>query len=204
MSSGFNTDVPRGERVFHVQTEDRGPQYLSIDTVVYQNGRILRRKSTSYADFASGSGFSPEALGERVENQHREVIEALRAGALDAEIAAAEEKAARAAGIEVRLLNPKAWLAAGKVALEVEVLRRSNNQPVGGATVEAWIDGALRQDHHSATADESGRARIEFELPPLGQCDLALVIQAKWDVSKDELRFAMRSRGKSPSASPAS
>jgi len=203
MSSGFNTDVPRGERVFHVQTEDRGPQYLSIDTVVYQNGRILRRKSTSYADFASSGSFSAEALGERVENQHREVIEALRSGALDTEIAAAEEKAARAAGIEVHLLNPKAWLAAGKVALDVEVLRRSDSQPAVGAAVEAWIDGALRQDRHAATVDGNGHARVEFQLPPLGQGDLALVIRAKWDVSKDELRFAMRSRNKAPSASPA-
>lgn len=204
MSSGFNTDVPHGERVFHVQTEDRGPQFLSIDTVVYRNGHILKRQSASYAEFAGSPHFSPEALQERVENQHREVIEALRDGALDAEIAAAEEQAIRAAGIQVQLLNPTSWLASGKVALEVAVIRRADNQPVPGARIEASIEGALRNNRHTATSNERGRAKIEFDLPPLGKGDLALVIEAQSDANKEEIRFAMRSRAKIPQPGHAS
>jgi hypothetical protein len=49
MSSGFNTDIKVGEHVFHVQTEDRGPTHPAIDTLVYQSGRILHRKSSNYA-----------------------------------------------------------------------------------------------------------------------------------------------------------
>ena len=98
MSSGFNTDVRVGEQVFHVQTEDRGPSHPVIDTVVYQNGRVLHRRSSNYAAIRRIRRIYAGSLRERVEEQHRGVIEDLRAGALDAEIAAAVELAdARAA-----------------------------------------------------------------------------------------------------------
>jgi hypothetical protein len=201
MSCGFNSNVSRNERALHVQTEDRGPQHPAIDTVVYHNGHILYRHSFNYAEYAASPDFSPETLRERVEHQHREVIEDLRAGTLDDHIAAAEAQLAKTTGIQVQLLNPASWLASGRVALEVGVVRRSDNQPVPGAQIEAAIDGALRDGTHRGASDHQGRAKIEFELPPLGKGDLALVIQAQSESSKDEIRFAMRSRAKNPQAS---
>lgn len=188
MATGFNTDVTHGERVFHVQTEDRGPHHLAIDTLVYQNGRILHRHSSNYP------GVAPDALPRCVEEQHRRIIEAIRSGALDAEIAAADERAARAAGIQVQLLNPSSWLASGTVSLDVGVVRRADGAPASGARVGAQIDGSLTAERHSATTDDRGRAKIEFPLPPLGTGDLALVIQAESDARQDEIRFAVRSR----------
>jgi hypothetical protein len=196
MSSGFNTDVTLGERVFHVQTEDRGPQHPQIDTVVYRQGHILYRRSTDYGALAGAPDFSPEGLQLSVEGQHREVIDALRAGALEAEIAAAEEQAIRAAGIQVHLLNPTAWLVSGKVSLNIGIIRRADKEPVSGAAIHAWVAGALTKTIHRAVTDQNGKGKIEFDLPPLGKGDLALVIEAQSDSAKDEVRFAMRSRAK--------
>jgi hypothetical protein len=205
MSSGFNTDVKVGERVLHVQTEDRGPNHPSIDTVVYQNGRIFHRKASNYEQFASSAEFHPEELRRRVAEQHRTVIESIRAGELDAEIsaAAAESNAAtvQTAGIQVQLMNPSSWLSAGNVALDVEVLRRNDQQPQSGAQVEATIEGSLSAERHAGVCDDHGRVKIKFPLPPLGKDDLALVIHAKTDAGKDEIRFSMRTRGKNVSAS---
>ena len=200
MSSGFNTDVKVGEHTFHVQTEDRGPNHPIIDTVVYQNGRILHRRASNYEQDADAVPFSAEELRRRVEEQHRAVIEAIRSGALDAEIASAEAatQAGRPSGIQVQLLNPGSWLSAGKVSLELEVSRKADRQPQVGAAVRALIEGALDGGSHSGTSDNQGRVRIHFPLPPLGKGDLALVIQAQVDASKDEIRFAMRTRGKNP------
>jgi hypothetical protein len=203
MSSGFNTDVRVGERVFHVQTEDRGPSHPSIDTAVYQNGRILHRRSSSYEQFVSTPDFTPETLRLRVEDQHRAMIEELRSGGLDAEIAAAAEDAARAGGIQVQLLNPGSWLSGGNVSLDVEILRRADGQPEPGAEVEAVIEGALQDARHSGTCDVHGRLQLQFPLPPLGKGDLALVIQARAGAGKDEVRFTMRSRAKAPPAEAA-
>ena len=196
MSTGFNTDVLVGDQGFHVQTEDRGPGHPAIDTTVYQQGRVLHRRSSSYEQFAASAEFSADGLRERVEEQHRLVIEELRAGTLAAEMAAAAEKANRAGGIQVQLLNPQSWLSAGEVKLDVEILRRADRQPQVGAEVEASIEGASVDARHTGKSDDQGRVRIEFPLPPLGRGDLALVILAKADAAKDEIRFAMRSRPK--------
>ncbi len=209
MSSGFNTDVKAGDRVLHVQTEDRGPAHPSIDTVVYQNGRIFYRRASNYEQFAASSEFSQEELRKRVAEQHRSVIESIRAGELDKEIAAAEAEAqaaavaARGPGIQVQLLNPGSWLSAGNVALDVEVSRRADRQPQAGAHVEAVIEGSISSEKHSGICDDQGRVKIKFPLPPLGKDDLALVIQAKLDAAKDEIRFSMRTRAKNtPPANP--
>jgi hypothetical protein len=203
MSSGFNTDVRAGERVFHVQTEDRGPAHFVIDTAVYLAGRVVLRRSADYTDFAASSDFTPESLRRRVEDQHRKLIEELRAGTLDAQIATGSAPARPEPGspparpIKVQLLNPTSWLSAGHVLLDVEILRRDDNSPPAAARVEAVIEGALEETRHSAECDAQGRVRIQFPLPPLGKGDLTLVIQGRADSSADEIRFVMRSRAKS-------
>jgi hypothetical protein len=203
MSSGFNTDVQVGAETYHVQTEDRGPNHAVIDTAVYQNGRVLHRRTSNYEQFATSESFSAEGLRLRVEEQHRAVIDELRAGALDAEIAAAAEQAIRAAGIEVRLVNLGTWLSGGRVSLDVEVLRRGDRQPAPGALVVAILEGALEEIRHPGRSDAQGRVRIQFALPPLGKRELALVIHARTDIGDDEIRFTMRSRARTPPAGSA-
>ena len=196
MSSGFNTDVHVGDQIFHVQTEDRGPSHPVIDTAVYQHGRILHRLASDYQEFAGSTEFSADGLRERVHEQHRRIIEDLRAGVFDAEIAAALELAVRTGGIQVQLLNPTSWLAGGNVLLDVEIVRLADRQPQAGAQVEAAIEGAAQAARHAGVSDDRGRVRIEFPLPPLGKGNLALVIHAQADAGKDEIRFSMRSRNK--------
>lgn len=197
MSSGFNTDISVGDRVFHVQTEDRGPDRPIIDTVVYQNGRVLHRRTFNYESFLASPEFSAEILRGRVEEHHRTVIEDLRSGFLDEEINAAQQQSAKTQGIQVQLLNPEAWLSAGSVLLDLEILRRVDGQPESGAQVEALIEGALDETRHAGTSDGQGRVQIQFPMPQLGKGDLALVIQATATIGKDEIRFTMRSRSKS-------
>lgn len=194
-----------GERLFHVQTEDRGPAHPRIDTAVYHSGRVVHRLSTDYQEFARASEFSEEGLRQRVHDQHRNVIESLRSGPLAEEIKSMLDAPAKFAleagqatvnGIQIQLQNPGSWLSAGNVSLELEILRRENQKPEAGAHVEAMIEGALRETRHSATCDENGRAKIRFPLPPLGKGDLALVIHAKGSAGDDSIRFVMRSRVK--------
>ena len=202
MSSGFNTDVRVGDHVYHVQTEDRGPNHPVIDTTVYQNGRVFHRRASDYQEFKNSAEFSDQLLRHRVEEQHRVVIEDLRGGLLSAEITAAREKTSAASGIQLQLLNPGSWLSAGNVSLDIEMVRRADRQPQAGVQVHAAIEGALRDGHHTGTTDDEGRVRIQFPLPPLGKGDLALVIQARTKAGNDEIRFTMRSRAKTPPAAP--
>jgi len=209
VSSGFNTEVRVGDQVFHVQTEDRGPAHPILDAMVYHNGMVLYRRSSNYAALAASPEFTPEKLRHNVEAHHRAVVDDLRSGALASEIAAAvhaqiqaREKASAAKGIQVQLLNPTSWLKAGAVSLDISTLRRADKRPIGGVQVEATIEGAPDTSRHAGTTDDQGRARIEFPLPPLGKGDLALVIHAKTETAKDEIRFSMRSRAKSAPTDP--
>jgi hypothetical protein len=204
MSSGFNTDVQIGSEVFHVQTEDRGPAHPVIDTVVYQDGRVLHRRSSNYRHFAESEEFDHEGLRDRVEEQHRSVIEDLRSGVLEPQIAAAAAtQDGRPGGIQMQLMNPSSWLTGGHIFLDVELVRRADRGPQPGVEVQAFIDGAIEDKRYSETTDSQGRARLRFSLPPLGKGDLTLVIRAATPSGNDELRFAMRSRAKSSSSRPA-
>lgn len=204
MSSGFNSDVRLGDQVFHVQTEDRGPAHLVLDTIVYQNGMVLYRRSSNYESQVASPDFTPQALRQNVEAHHRAVIEDLRSGALAGEIAAVQEKArsksSDAGGIEVQLLNPGSWLKSGTVSLDVSTIRRADKQPKSGVQVEAMIEGALSDAPHAGISDDQGRLQIQFPLPQLGKGDLALVIHAKTGSAKHEIRFSMRSQPKSSAA----
>ena len=200
MASGFNSDVQVGSQTFHVQTEDRGPAAPFIDTAIYLNGMVVYRRSTSYESFAKSPEFNPESLKQRVEEQHRAVVQELRSNTFEAEIAKSVEDANRAPGIQVRLLNPKSWLSNGKVTLELEILRRADRQPEQGARAVALIEGAGPSLVHCGISDAQGKAHIEFPLAARSQsqANLTLVIQAQADYGQDEIRFAVRARRKEP------
>lgn len=198
MSSGFNTDIEVGGRVFHVQTEDRGPEYFVIDTAVYHNGQVLYRHSRSYEHFAKSAEFNRQDLRERVEEQHRCVIEDLQSGVLDAEVAAGLQKVARSAGIQVQLVNTKSWLSSGEVSLELETVRRADLTPEPDVEVEVTIEGAGQDASYCGRSDNCGRLVLRFPLPSLGKDDLTLVIRASSEAGHDEIRFGVRAKPKVP------
>ena len=166
MSSGFNTDVRVGDQVFHVQTEDRGPSHPVIDTVVYQHGRVLHRQVVELRGIcwhrrnSRAEGVAPASGASSTER----VIEDLAIGRAMRPKSLRRLPSTRRAtgGIQVQLLNPTSWLTGGNVSLDVEILRRADQQPQAGAQVEAAIEGACRRSHHAGTSDDQGRVRIEF------------------------------------------
>lgn len=83
MITGFNTDVKHAERVYHVQTEDRGVANPVVESLVYVGGEILLSKKSPYQDLITGDRVDEKALREMMDLQHRRVIEAIRRGRLD-------------------------------------------------------------------------------------------------------------------------
>jgi hypothetical protein len=81
--TGFNTDVKHAERVYHVQTEDRGVANPVVESLVYVGGEILLSKKSPYNDLITGDRVDEKALREMMDLQHRRVIEAVRRGRLD-------------------------------------------------------------------------------------------------------------------------
>lgn len=202
MSLGFNSDISVGGDVFHVQTENYGEPQCKIVTVVYHRGRILHRRNFSYLEFIGMPEFSEGALGKRVENQHREVIEEIRRGEIRVPASAPAENAPQPPGIQVRLRNASSWLANGLATLDVEVLQRGESRPARGASVEAHLSDANEKAHFTAITGENGLAQLRFPVPSIAAHGAELVIRATAeDSAADEIRFVLRAKSK-PSADP--
>lgn len=82
MITGYNTDVEHDGVVYHVQTEDKGLDSPLILSLVYSGGAILASKRSHYDDLIA-SGFSEEALAERLKRQHRLICAAIHAGRIE-------------------------------------------------------------------------------------------------------------------------
>ena len=82
MITGFNTDIEHDGVVYHVQTEDKGLDTPMILSLVYAGGAILASKRARYEDLIA-SGFSDEALTERLTRQHKLICAAIHAGRIE-------------------------------------------------------------------------------------------------------------------------
>ena len=83
MITGFNTDIKHGEKVFHVQTEDRGTGNPVVESLVYVGGEILLSKKSPYPEHIKDSQVDEKAVKEMMDLQHRRIIEAIRRGRFD-------------------------------------------------------------------------------------------------------------------------
>jgi hypothetical protein len=207
MNFGFNSNVRVGDVLYHVQTEDRGPSHPFLDTVVYQAGRVVYKRSTSYEQFAHGTGAGAlaEKLHERLAQQHREVIDELEAGTIPiparektppvAPPVAVEGNADTHEGLELRLTNPKSWFAAGNVILEIELRDRNLKVPVGNADVQAFLEFEKRRiPCAEVRTGVEGRALLKFPIPPNVSDGASLVVRATDGSRYGELRFRLKSK----------
>jgi len=82
MIFGFNTDVKVAETTYHVQSEARKNDHL-LQTQVFVKGRCVGKRAVSYADHFKEPDFSEERMQDILREQHKNVVEAIRAGTLD-------------------------------------------------------------------------------------------------------------------------
>ncbi|MHB8483492.1 MAG: hypothetical protein ACYDBV_12290 [Nitrospiria bacterium] len=91
MQTGFNTDIEYQKMIFHVQTEESGPQNPVIITHLFYKGAILASKKTNYAAL-----FNPkneiEKLKELMKQQHEEMIASLLNGQCNHLLGAGKKK----------------------------------------------------------------------------------------------------------------
>jgi hypothetical protein len=209
MLFGHNSNVKASDTTYHVQTEDRGATNALIDTTVYFRGRVLHRRTNNYFDLLPLNADSERALKQRLNEQHRAVVEELRTGALhlalpqdekDSALAAAPDSAAARKVLLLELINAKTWLSGKRALLQVAV-RNQTNQAVEGAKVTARVDGAAEISEYASETGPFGHAQFEFDMPRLSGADAALLIEALHGNARGHLRFQLRTKPRVPSAS---
>ena len=147
MITGFNTDIKHGDRVFHVQTEDRGLGNPIVESLVYVGGQILLSKKSPYTDLVSDGKVDEKAVQQLMDLQHRRIIEAIRRGRFDenATVAPTADSGAAAAG---PALSPAA--AAASAALlsggpDSGVMGAPPRPPASAAVPRPPASGAVRK-----------------------------------------------------------
>ena len=211
MNFGFNSNVRVGNATYHVQTEDRGPSHPFLDTVVYMAGRVIYKRSASYEQFAKGLAEETlsQKLHERLSQQHHEVIAELEAGTLpihgEEKKPAAPEKVTAHGGLDLRLTNPKTWLAAGNVTLELELSEKNSDRRVVDADLEACLEHERQRiPCAEARTDAKGCATLKFPLPHDVTEGSSLVVRAAEGGRYGELRFRLKPKPHDKTPAPAS
>lgn len=200
MGIGTQSSVQAGGQAFDVETETRStgtPAHIVIDTTVYVRGRVMYRRVKAFDETALADPAA--ALHERVEAQHRSVVEDLRSGVLKFETQGPSSPPIIShapiefpKGIEVRLLNAGSWLVLGTASLNIEVRGRATNKLAAGVTVEVVLEGAEPPFRIQAGSDPHGRVSLVFPMPKLGAAGGELIIRASGVVGRDEVRYRLK------------
>jgi hypothetical protein len=80
MTTGFNTEFKFNDRVFHVQTEDKGLTNPKIQTLIYVRGEILDSLQDDYSDLLNNQAVSESDIALRMEAQHKHVVNDIKSG----------------------------------------------------------------------------------------------------------------------------
>jgi hypothetical protein len=207
MLFGHNTNVSVGDALFHVQTEDRGVAHASIETTVYYRGRLLLKRANEYRDLLPLDGSKEIILKQRLDEQHRLVIEEIRSGALKLAISAAESAGNNPAGatqkpmsgprLKIRVNNAGGWLKGKKASLHLGVRDELGN-PIAQARIVARMEGTTEPLEAHASSGADGSALLEFDMPKFRTADPTLSIEATWGPVRGRLRLQLKPRPRVP------
>ncbi len=208
MITGYNTDVRHGNRLFHVQTEDKGLSNPKIETLIYVGGEILDNYRSTYDDLLAAPPVGETAIQTRMDEQHRAVIRDIKNGKydltppdlleqqafndrpLDQAILEFLQQEGDVDTLELVLDQPLKPAFGGLFRVQVRARLCQSQSPVPGAEVSVKLVSSLKK----ATGLLSGRTSAdgvftgEVQLPPSqpGQC--AVVVSCASDQGFDEVK----------------
>ncbi len=209
MITGYNTDVRHGNRVFHVQTEDKGLANPKIETLIYVGGEILDSYRSSYEEMvAEGVHVEETTIQSRMDEQHKAIIRDIKNGKYDttpgevAETQIFNERSLdqaileylQAEGevdtLELVLDAPLRPTFGSLFAIQMRARLCHSQNPVGGAEVSVRLVSSLKKATTllAGKTDGEGLFKGQVELPPSqpGQC--AIVVSCASDFGNDELK----------------
>ncbi len=79
---GYNTAIEYKGATFIVQTQDKGPAFNYIESLIYLAGRLISSKKASYTSYLNQKNL-PEIIQQMVEELHTEVLDEIVVGKYD-------------------------------------------------------------------------------------------------------------------------
>ena len=210
MITGYNTDVRHGNRIYHVQTEDKGLANPKIETLIYVGGEILDSFRGTYEDLLAEFPPQEHAIQARMDDQHKSVIREIKNGKYDitpndpllAERSVFSDKPLDQAILEYlqsegdtdtlemvldEPMNPRFG-----DAFQVRIRTRLcvSQSPVAGADVAVRLISSLKKavTLTAGKTDPEGLFSATVDLPPSQPGHCALLIACASEYGNDEVR----------------
>ncbi|HWQ09749.1 MAG TPA: hypothetical protein VN436_11590 [Holophaga sp.] len=210
MITGYNTDVRHGNRVFHVQTEDKGFSNPKIETLIYVGGEILDSYRGGYDDLIASGSVSEAVIQERMNEQHKSVIRDIKNGKydttpVDPELAEAQvftDRSLDQAILEylqqegdvdtLELVLDEAMKPTFGSPFRFRIRARLciSQNPVPGAEVTVRLVSSLKKANVLLVGrtDPEGAFLGQVELPPSQPGHCAIVVSCASECGSDEVR----------------
>jgi hypothetical protein len=191
MIFGFNTDVKHGDTIYHVQSEARESELL-LQTQVFVRGRCVGKKAVSYADWATDPQFGDTQKEQRLREQHRDVLEAIREGKLDNVLDRPEPDAlAGVKELEVQWLNAASIHHDRNLTMQLRVTEGGTAAP-GARLVFRFARPDAAPFYTQAVADSAGGAEIKVEVEESALPDSSVLVQANFEGRTATRKFLLR------------
>jgi len=191
MIFGFNTDVKHGDTIYHVQSEARESELL-LQTQVFVRGRCVGKKAVSYADWATDPQFGDTQKEQRLREQHRDVLEAIREGKLDNVLDRPEPDAlAGVKELEVQWLDAASIHHDRNLTMQLRVTEGGTAAP-GARLVFRFARPDAAPFYTQAVADSAGGAEIKVEVEESALPDSSVLVQANFEGRTATRKFLLR------------
>lgn len=192
MIFGFNTDVKRGDTVYHVQSEARETE-LILQTQVFVRGRCIGKRAASYAERLSRGDFTDQQKEQILRDQHRLVLDSIREGRLESVLDRRDTPEGLAA---VKELDVQ-WVNADSVHRDSTLVMRLRVTD-GGAVVEGarLTFRFARPDaapfYTQVVTDAAGDAEIKVDVEESVLPDASVLVQASFSGRTATRKFRLR------------
>ena len=210
MITGYNSDVRHGNKVFHVQTEDKGLSNPKIETLIYLGGEILDSYRGTYDDLLAEPPVREQAIQARMDDQHRSVIRDIKNGKYDTtpnDPQLAEQRVFNdrpldqaileylasegdADTLEMILEGPIRPVFGESLRFSVRTRLCASQSPVPGAEITIRLVSSFTKPENlgAGRTDADGCFSAQVKLPPSQPGHCALVVSCISDFGNDELR----------------
>jgi hypothetical protein len=212
MITGYNTDVRHGNRIFHVQTEDKGLGNPKIETLIYVGGEILDNYRSSYEDLLTGP-LPENVIQGRMDEQHKAVIRDIKNGKYDTtpgEGEAAESQVFNDRPLDQAILEylqqegdvdtlelvveePLKPKFGTQFPLKIRARLCISQNPVADAEITIRLISSLKKASLllSGKTGPDGSFQGQIEIPPSQPGHCALLVGCSSDAGSDEMRVVI-------------
>lgn len=81
---GFNSEIKHKGKLYHVQTQDKGPSAQYIESIIYRSGKFLSMKKSYYTDFMNNPDLKTH-INRMIRDQHSKILENISQGKIDSD-----------------------------------------------------------------------------------------------------------------------